>query len=80
MEKKMKLKEELLKKIKEDEEEREMLENKIAKIERDEMKVLTKFKGDKEELFSHSFDYKPDLLTKQNVNILHSPNKTVNFS
>jgi hypothetical protein len=70
----MKLKEELLKKIQDDEMERFNLENQIAKMEREEMKILKYFKNDnEEELMSKSFEIAYNSLRKQNE--LRSPNK-----
>lgn len=49
-EKKNKLKEELIKKIKLDEENRSVIENQIAKIEREEKKILKYFRDDNEDI------------------------------
>jgi hypothetical protein len=56
MEKKAKLKEELMKKIREEENERKLLENDVAKIEKDEMEILQKFKNINNEKISKKFD------------------------
>ncbi len=49
MEKKLKLKAELLKKIQEDENERIHLENQLACVEKDEFDIIKKFKGENED-------------------------------
>lgn len=57
MDKKLKLKEELLKKIQEEEMERTNLENQLAKVEKEEMKIMKLFKeGDQEEPVINSFE------------------------
>ncbi len=49
LEKKLKLKDELLRKIQEDENERMKLENLLARVERDELDIIKKFKGENDE-------------------------------
>lgn len=62
----MKLKEELLKKIQEDECERNYLENQLAKVERDEMKIIKNFRNENDEQhMSRSFDKAHKSLQKQ---------------
>lgn len=63
----MRLKEELLKKIKEDEDERKFLENQLAKVEKEEMNIIKHFRNeDEEENFSRSFEIAYNSLKNQN--------------
>ena len=65
----MKLKEELFKKIRDDEIERNSLENQLAKVEKAEMKLLKIFrKDDEEEPFAKSFEMAYNSLIKPNSN------------
>ena len=51
------LKERILKKIQEDENERMVLENQLARVEKDEMNIIKNFRGDKEDQpYSNTLD------------------------